>query len=205
MINLLFAGNGKVFDGILTCLLSIFMRSELDRPVTAYILTMDVSRIKAEYTPIDDRRMQVLSDVVAKFNPKNRVVKIDVTELYEREFAYCPNENAYCSPYTLLRLFADVVDIPAEKLLYLDADLMFNRDLRLLYDTDVSGVEYAAARDRYGKMLVSPNYINGGVMLFNMQKVRQTGLLKKARRLIKTKKLRNYPQHRKKESTAPAL
>lgn len=189
MINLLFAGNGKVFDGILTCLLSIFMRSELDRPVTAYILTMDVSRIKAEYTPIDDRRMQVLSDVVAKFNPKNRVVKIDVTELYEREFAYCPNENAYCSPYTLLRLFADVVDIPAEKLLYLDADLMFNRDLSLLYDTDVSGVEYAAARDRYGKMLVSPNYINGGVMLFNMQKVRQTGLLKKARRLIKTKKL----------------
>ena len=70
MINLLFAGNGKVFDGILTCLLSIFMRSELDRPVTAYILTMDVSRIKAEYTPIDDRRMQVLSDVVAKFNQK---------------------------------------------------------------------------------------------------------------------------------------
>ena len=189
MINLLFAGNVKVFDGILTCLLSIFMRSELSEPVTAYVLTMDVSRIKKDYTPVTDEQMAVLSQAVKAFNPENEVKKIDVTENYEREFAYCPNEDAYCSPYTLLRLFADEVDIPAEKLLYLDADLMFNRDIRLLYDVDVSDVEYAAARDRYGKMLVSPNYVNGGVMLFNMNMVKKTGLLKKARALICTKKL----------------
>lgn len=189
MINLLFAGNVKVFDGILTCLLSIFMRSELCEPVTAYVLTMDVSRIKKDYTPVTDEQMAVLAQAVKSFNPENKVKKIDVTENYEREFARCPNEDAYCSPYTLLRLFADEVDIPAEKLLYLDADLMFNGDIRLLYDTDVDNVEYAAARDRYGKMLVSPNYVNGGVMLFNMNMVKKTGLLKKARALICAKKL----------------
>lgn len=189
MINLLFAGNVKVFDGILTCLLSAFMRSDTSEPVAAYVLTMDVSRIKEDYTPITDRQIEILSEAARSFNPDNRVVKIDVTSNYEAEFAHCPNEDAYCSPYTLLRLFADEVDIPADKLLYLDADLMFNRDIHTLYDIDVTDVEYAAARDRYGKMLVSPNYVNGGVMLFNMNEVKKTGLLVKARRLIQTRKL----------------
>lgn len=189
MINLLFAGNAGVFDGILTCMLSIFMRSKLDEPVTAYVFTMNVSRIKPSYTPVTDEQIRVLGAVAERFCPGSRVIKKDITQLYEREFGGCPNEGAYCSPYTLLRLFADVAEIKAEKLLYLDADIMFNRDIRLLYDTDVSGVEYAAARDRYGKMLVSPNYVNGGVMLFNMEEIGRTGLLEKARRLIKTKKL----------------
>jgi lipopolysaccharide biosynthesis glycosyltransferase len=81
------------------------------------------------------------------------------------------------------------VDILPDKLLYLDVDIMFNRDVSLLYDTDVSEVEYAAARDHYGKYLINPNYVNAGVLLFNLKKMKETGLLKKARELIKTKKL----------------
>lgn len=112
-----------------------------------------------------------------------------MTQLYEREFAYCPNEQAYCSPYTLLRLFADVVEGMPDKLLYLDVDILFQRDITLLYDIDVSNYEYAAARDHYGKYLLNPNYINAGVLLFNMKRIKETGLLQKARELIKTKKL----------------
>lgn len=189
MINLLFAGNDKVFDGILTCLLSIFHRSDVRKPVKAYVLTMNLTRVKPEYTAISDERIDFLRLVMREYGEDNDVEKIDVTDLYESEFAFCPNEGAYCSPYTLLRLFADKADIPAEKLLYLDADIMFNRDISLLYDIDVSDVEYAAARDHYGKFLVNPNYVNGGVMLFNMNKVKETGLLCKARALIKKKKL----------------
>ena len=66
---------------------------------------------------------------------------------------------------------------------------MFNRDIHLLYDTDVSGVEYAAARDHYGKYLLNPNYVNAGVLLFNLGYMKETGILEKARKLIKTKKL----------------
>jgi len=88
-----------------------------------------------------------------------------------------------------LRLWADMVEGMPEKLLYLDVDVMFQHDIRLLYDIDVSNVEYAAANDHYGKYLIHPRYINAGVLLFNMKKVRETGLLKKARELIKTKKL----------------
>ena len=105
------------------------------------------------------------------------------------EFSGCPNEGAYCSPYTLIRLFADMLEGIPDKLLYLDADIMFNRDIRLLYKIDVSDCEYAAARDHYGKYLINPNYINAGVLLFNMAYAKKTGLFAKARELIKTKKL----------------
>lgn len=45
-----------------------------------------------------------------------------------------------------MRLFADLVPDMPDKVLYLDVDLLFNRDIRLLYDIDVEGYEYAAAR-----------------------------------------------------------
>jgi lipopolysaccharide biosynthesis glycosyltransferase len=150
---------------------------------------MDVSHIKPAYTPIDDGIIEYFDGIIKSYNKENRVIKIDVTDIYKKEFAGCPNEGAYCSPYTLIRLFADMIDGMPDKLLYLDADIMFNRDVHLLYDTDVSEYEYAAARDHYGKYMISPNYVNAGVLLFNLKKMKETGLLQKARELIKTKKL----------------
>lgn len=188
-MNILFSGNDNVFDGILTCMLSVFKRTESKEPFTIYILTMDVSRIKPEYIAIKGEKIAFLEEVAKGYNPGNRVIKIDVTDIYEREFANSPNEQCYCSPYTLLRLFIDLILQIPDKILYLDVDILFNRDIKLLYDTELDGYEYAASRDHYGKYLVHPNYINAGVLLFNMKEARQTGLLEKARKLIKTKKL----------------
>lgn len=189
MVNILFCGNGYVFDGMLTCALSILKRSDSREPYTFYVYTMDVSHLKPAYTPIPDSMIGFFDSVIKSYNPENRVVKTDVTELYMEHFSGCPNEGAYCSPYTLIRLFADLVDGMPDKLLYLDADIMFNRDIHLLYDVDVDGVEYAAARDHYGKYLIRPDYVNAGVLLFNLKKMKETGLLSKARDWIKKKKL----------------
>lgn len=189
MVNILFCGNDRVFDGMLTCALSIVKRSPSVEPYTFYLFTMDVSHIKETYLPITAAQAGFLERVVKGYNPENRVRLIDVTELYLREFDGSPNEDAYCSPYTLIRLLADLVEGIPEKLLYLDVDVLFQRDIHLLYDIDVSDVEYAAARDHYGKYLVRPNYINAGVLLFNMKRMRETGLLEKARELIRRQKL----------------
>ena len=188
MINIMLAGNSRVFDGVLTCALSIFMRSRNDEAMNFYVLTMDVSHIKPEYTPITEKQINFLDRTAKKYNKDTSFTRIDVTELYREEFDGCPNENAYCSPYTLIRLFADRLPLP-DKILYLDADIMFNRDIRLLYDIDVSDVEYAAARDHYGKYLVNPNYINAGVILMTLEKMRETGILTRARKLLREKKL----------------
>lgn len=188
-MNVLYAGNYKVFDGVMTSMLSILKRTSVTEPFCFYILTMDVSNIKEEYKPITDRQIDILSQAAKKYNQENQIKLIDVTDIYNKEFAGSPNEQCYCSPYTLIRLFMDMLpDIP-DKILYLDADIMFNRDIALLYNQDISDYEYAAARDHYGKYLIYPNYINAGVLLFNMKKCKETGIFGKARELIKIKKL----------------
>lgn len=189
MINILFSGNEKVFDGILTCMLSIFKRTTTIEPFCFYVMTMDVSHIKPEYVAVSDRQIEYLQSTAKEYNNENQVIKIDVTDIYMREFSKCPNEQCYCSPYTLLRLFADMMPVIPDKLLYLDVDIMFNRDITLLYHIDVEGYEYAAARDHYGKYLIWWNYMNAGVLLLNMKEIRQTKLFEKARELIKNKKL----------------
>jgi lipopolysaccharide biosynthesis glycosyltransferase len=135
-----------------------------------------------------EEHARFIEKALQKHNPDTKVVLCDVTDLYETHLKQNANEGCYCSPYTLLRLLADLTDMP-DKLLYLDIDIMFNRDVHLLYDIDVEGYEYAAARDHYGKYLINPNYVNAGVLLFNLKYMKETGLLRKARELIKVKKL----------------
>lgn len=191
MINLLFCGNYKVFDGILTCLISIFKRTETKEPFNVLIFTMDVHHLREDYTPVTDKQIDFLNEVAKSYNKENTVKKIDVTDIYNREFANSPNEQCYCSPYTLLRLFADLIPEIPEKVLYLDADLLFNKDIRLLYDIDVENYEYAAAPDHYGKLILfwQRKFINAGVILFNMKKCKETGLFGKSREEIKAHKL----------------
>ncbi len=189
MVNVLFCGNSGVFDGVLCATLSILKRTSSAEPFSFFIYTMSLPHIKESYTAISDEEIEFLDGVVKGYNEGSRVTKIDVTELYMREFSGCPNEDAYCSPYTLIRLFADITEGMPDKLLYLDIDLLFNKDIHTLYDIDIEGYEYAAARDHYGKLLISPNYINAGVLLFNMKEIRKSGLLRKARELIKARKL----------------
>lgn len=187
-MDILFCGNDKVFDGVLTAGLSIVCRMETPRPLNIHIFTMELTRVSADYLPMTQEHAQIIERALCCHNPETKVILYDVTENYEKHLKENANEGCYCSPYTLLRLLADLYPMP-DKLLYLDADVMACRDIGLLYDQDVSGVEYAAARDHYGHFLVSPNYINAGVLLFNMKLCRQTGIFEKARQLIRVKKL----------------
>lgn len=187
MINLLLCGNKKFFDGALTQLISIKNRTE--EAINCYIFTMDASRLNKEYVCITDEQIEFLNDVVKSKNSESQVTKIDVTEMYEKEFLNCANEKAYCTPYTLLRLLADLIPNMPDKLLYLDIDIMVGKDISMLYNTDIENYEYAAVREKYGSKLIRPDYINAGMLLLNMKKIKETKLLEKARKLIKTKKL----------------
>lgn len=188
MINILYSGNGKVFDGVLTSALSIVKRMEKPRPLRIYLYTMTLTRLNPNYTAMGEAHTSFIEKALQKYNPDTKVILCDVTDLYETHLKQNANEGCYCSPYTLLRLLADLTDMP-DKLLYLDADIMIHQDISKLYDMDIEKYEYAAARDYYGKFFINPGYINAGVLLFNMKKCRETGLFEKARELIRVKKL----------------
>lgn len=187
MVNILLCGNKKVFDGALTQLISMTNRTKED--ITCYIFTMDVSRLNPDFVPITDEQVEFLDQVVKSKNENNRIIKVDVTDIYEKEFANCKNENAYCTPYTLLRLLADLVPDMPEKLLYLDIDMMIGDDIAKLYNIDITDYEYAAVKEKYGCWLIRPDYINAGMLLLNMKKISETTLLAKARERIKNKKM----------------
>ena len=186
-MNLLLCGNKKVFDGVLTQLISITNKTK--ESINVYLFTANITRIKPDYTTIEDEQVEFLNKIIKSKNPKNNVKKIDVTEIYEKEFGYCKNENAYCTPYTLLRLLADLIPEIPEKILYLDIDMMAGDDIAKLYNIDITNYEYAAVREKYGCIFIWPDYINAGMLLLNMKKIRETKLLEKARNLIKNKKM----------------
>lgn len=187
MINILLCGNEKVFDGALTELISITNKTK--EAINCYIFTMNLTRVKPEYTAITDEQIEFLQDVIKSKNTENKITKIDVTEIYETEFGKCVNETAYCTPYTLLRLLADKIENIPDKLLYLDIDMMAANDISELYNIDITDYEYAAVKEKYGSIFIRPDYINAGMLLLNMKKIKETGMLRKSRELIKTKKM----------------
>ena len=187
MVNLLLCGNEKVFDGALTQLLSMTNRTK--ESIHVFLMTMNLQRVNENFTSITEEQVDFLNRVVQEKNPANLVEKIDVTDVYEREFGGCVNETAYCTPYTLLRLLADLYPQLPDKLLYLDIDIMIAGDIRKLWDIDVTEYEFAAVKEKYGCWLIRPDYFNAGMLLLNMAKIRETGLLAKARELIRRKKL----------------
>ena len=178
MVNVLLCGNKKVFDGALTQLISMTNRTK--ETINCYIFTMDLTRLSEEYVSITDEQIDFLNEVVKSKNMENKVTKVDVTKIYEQEFAGSANESAYCTPYTLLRLFADKISIIPDKILYLDIDIMIGGDITKLYNINIDQYEYAAVKEKYGCWLIRPDYINAGMLLLNMKKIKETGLLEKA-------------------------
>ncbi len=187
MINILFAGNKSVFDGALSEIISITNKTK--EPVNCIILTMDLTRVKEEFLPITDEQIEFLNKVAKSKNEKNQVEKIDVTELYEKEFGRGKNESAYCTPYTLLRLLADLIPNIPDKILYLDIDMLAQKDISTLYNIDISNYEYAAVKEKYGSKIIRYDYINAGMLLLNMKKIKETKLFEKGREMLRKRKL----------------
>ena len=92
MINVLFAGNDGVFDGILTCMLSIFLRTTTKEPFTFYIFTMDVSHIKSSYIAISEKKTEYLDSIAKSYNKDSKVVRMDAPKVDGNVFVRAEEE-----------------------------------------------------------------------------------------------------------------
>ena len=68
MKNILFSGNNNVFDGVVTCMLSIFKRSTSTEPICFYIMTMDVSHLREDFIPISDKQIDFIDKIAKSYN-----------------------------------------------------------------------------------------------------------------------------------------
>ena len=187
MINILFGGNKKVFDGILLCLLSIMKYCK--EQLNVYILTADLTEISDQYKPLSKDQTQFLNQTIKKINPESNVKLIELKNNFNNWVLNSSNKLSSYTPFAFLRLFADKIDNLPEKILYLDCDIMFNGNIEELFKTDISNHEIAVVLDRYGRFFINPSYFNSGMLLMNMKKIKETNLLEKVRNLCLNKKM----------------
>lgn len=187
MINLLYCGNCRAFDGLLISLLSTAQKTE--RPLNVFVFTVDLRNLDEGFIPITDVQIEFLDALIKRYNPESKIELIDITELFIEEMGNSKNIFGFYTPYTLLRLFCDKVPELPDKLLYMDVDTVAMKDIAELFDIDVTGYEFAGAIDYIGKFFLGPNYLNAGVMLINIPESKKSGLFEKARVMCTEKKL----------------
>ncbi|HKL83930.1 MAG TPA: glycosyltransferase [Bacilli bacterium] len=186
-MNIVYAGNKNVFDGLLISLLSLIEVNQ--QALRVYVLTMDLQELDKDYIAIPQSDLTFIENQLKRVNQDSRIIRVDVKETFQTYLGQSKNLVNRYTPYALLRLLLDRVSIIPDKVLYLDTDTVINKSITGLYNTDIAQYEYAAVKDRYGRFFFNPFYCNTGVLLLNMAMIRKTNLFKKVVDLLNTKKV----------------
>ena len=183
-MNILYCGDEGIAKGTLVSVLSLAKHNAA--PLAIYIMTVNCMGVK----PFTKKAARVLERVVRAKNPTSFVKLIDATEIFMAELPR-KNMGSYFTPCSMLRLYADRVPEleGCDRLLYLDYDVVCRGDISEFYNMDMTGVEAAGVLDIYGKNFYHYNgifkqdYMNSGVMLFNMEECRRTGMFRRTVKL----------------------
>ena len=186
-IPILYAGNAKVFDGMVISLLSVVKHTK--EPLDVWLLTMDLRDVDPAFVPISDAQRAYLEDICKRANPESCVYLYDAERHYRETLLCAPNQDTQYTPYAFLRLYADRIPEIPDRVIYLDTDTVAMRSLRELYEIPLDGAEFAGVRDYYGCRFFGINYLNSGVLLLDLAKVRETGLFQKCLDLCGRKKV----------------
>jgi len=187
MINILYAGNHKVFNGILLSLMSICKNTK--ESLNVFILTADVTELNTDYKPIKNEDINFLNNYLQQKNKTSKATLITLDKEFNNWILKSRNKLSKYTPFSFLRLFADEIKQLPNKIIYFDTDIMCPGNIKELFQIDVSNYEFAAVLDFNGKRFINPKYFNSGVMLMNLKKIRNTNLLKKAKELCLTRKM----------------
>ncbi len=187
MISILMCGNQGVFDGMLLTALSIVKHTE--RPINLYIGTMSLTDINPRFTAITQSECEIIDEVLKEKNPESSARILDLEAYFRRELIDSKNIKTGYTPYAMIRLFADEVEELPDKLIYLDTDVLLSGDIGEYFDIDIENCDLAGVRDHYGRVFIYPNYLNSGVMLWNLRAIRERGIFRRATELCRRKKM----------------
>ena len=190
MINIVFAGNYKVYDGILINLLSLVKHTRT--PVCVYVLTMDIREYNKEFKPISIKQTNFLESILKEVNAKSRLIRIDLTKEFLRDYKDSYVIKSEFTPYSLLRLYIDEIENMPNKIIYLDTDTVINNDINELYSIDINKYELGVVQDLFNWFYIyrwkfcknGKKYFNAGVLLINVEKIKETKLFTRARTFL---------------------
>ena len=154
-----------------------------------YLFTMDLTDVKPDYRPVTEAQRAYLEAIYRQVNARSTVTLVDVGEHYRKTLFHAENQDNLYTPYSFLRLFADRIPFLPDKVIYLDTDTMLCGDIAELYTQDMGDAEFAAVRDHYGRIFLGVNYLNSGVLLMNLPRIRETRLFERALEACAKKKI----------------
>ena len=186
-MNILYCGDRNITDGIFLSALSLAKHSA--EALKIYILTAGISE---KNSPIPEAFAEGLENKLRETNPDNKTFLFDITELFCADLPEA-NLDTRFTPLCMLRLYADLLPEIPDKILYLDADVLCRKDFSELYSSDLHDAEIVGAADRYGKWffgnILKHDYLNSGVLLMDMAKIRKNGTFAKCREMCRDKKM----------------
>ncbi len=190
-MNILYCGDENIEKGLILSILSLL--KNVEEKLHIYVLTMDIQNEKRTFNGISDSAINFLDDRVKEKNEENFVKKIDITDMFNKELPIKNMETRF-TPYCMMRLFVDKIPEITDKILYLDTDVICRKDCRKFYNQDISEYELVGVLDHYGKWFFKKNifkfdYINSGVLLLNLSKIRETGLFEKCRKMCEEEEM----------------
>lgn len=190
-MNILYCGDGNIVDGMYISILSIL--KNIKEELNIYVLTVNVDQENLKIKGVSEASIEFLNKTVKSANENSFVKMIDITELFLKELPVINIETRF-TPCCMLRLFADYLEELPEKILYLDNDVVCRKDFTDFYNQDIEEYEIAGVLDFYGKWFFKNNifkfdYINSGVLLLNLKKIRETNLFARCRRMCIEKEI----------------
>lgn len=187
-MNILYCGDRNILDGLIISILSLVKNTS--RPLKIFILTM---RLKG-FKEVPESAIENLEKIIKAKDERHSIKLIDATDAFNSDMPRA-NLKTFFTPYCLLRLYADLIKELPKKILYLDTDVVALKDPYELYKMDNTEYELIGAVDYYGQhwlrtSLFEKTYLNSGVLLMNLELIRESGLLRRTRRRVaKTKML----------------
>ncbi len=187
-MNILYCGDEGISKGVLVSILSLIKNN--DAPLYIYIMTINYKDTKA----FTEKSAKFLDKLVKEKNKKSFVKLLDATKIFVKNLPK-KNMGSYFTPCSMLRLYIDKVPELAklDRILYLDYDVICRKNISEFYNTDLTGVEAAGILDIYGKFfyhyngLLNFDYMNSGVMLFNIKECIKTKMFNRAVKLCAEK------------------
>ena len=190
-MNILYCGDANIVDGLYISILSLL--KNIKEELNIYVLTVNVNEKNLKINGVSDYSIMFLDKLVKDKNQESFVTKIDITELFIKELPVI-NLKTRFTPCCMLRLFADYLEQLPEKILYLDNDVVCRKDFTDFYNEDIDNYEVCGVLDYYGKWFFKNNifkfdYLNSGVLLLNLSKIKETKLFARCRKMCIEKEI----------------
>ena len=183
-MNILYCGDKGISDGVLVSILSLLKHN--NESLNIYIATIKYKNVE----PFTKKAADFLDKLVKDKNGASFVKLIDATDVFTENLPK-KNMGSYFTPCSMLRLYADKIPEleKLDRILYLDYDVVCCKDISEFYHMNMENIEAAGVLDIYGRRfyhyhgLFVQDYMNSGVMLFNMMECKKTGMFEKTVKL----------------------